>query len=92
VSESHWSIEQNHYGWVQSALNSPDRHRNFLYERLKGRSEHVRERGISYVLVHALAAGLLSPLAIALDITACAARRGATISLLFTKPHPVSRH
>jgi hypothetical protein len=79
----HLCLEQNTYGWLQSALNRADSHRNFLYERLKRNRLYLPDRGVRCVVGHAAAAGLMIAPALFLDLASAAARSGATVELTF---------
>jgi SAM-dependent methyltransferase len=85
VKTAYWSFEQNLYGWLQSVLNRLDKHRNFLYERLKGNRGFIRQRGALCLAIHVLTAGMLLPFAFVLDILSVLARRGATVQLTFRR-------
>jgi len=76
-------LEQNTYGWLQSALNRVDRRRNFLYERLKRNRAYLPARGAGSVLAHAAAAGFLLAPALALDLASANVGSGATVELTF---------
>jgi SAM-dependent methyltransferase len=78
-------LEQNLYGWLQSALNAIDGDRNLLYERLKRNRTFRPERRLA-PLAHALIAGALVVPALVADMMAACARRGATVELTFRKP------
>jgi SAM-dependent methyltransferase len=78
-------LEQNLYGWLQSALNAIDGDRNLLYERLKRNRTFRPERRLA-PLAHALIAGALVVPALVADMVAALARRGATVELTFRKP------
>jgi SAM-dependent methyltransferase len=75
--------EQNIYGWIQSTLNRFDRHRNFLYERLKRNRSYVPARGVASVAGHAAIGGLVLVPALLLDGVAAVAKAGATVELTF---------
>jgi hypothetical protein len=79
--EHHLCLEQNLYGWIQSLLNRCDRHRNFLYERLKRNRSYVPDRGIGTIAMHAAVSGLVLVPAFLLDCVSAAARAGATVEL-----------
>jgi 2-polyprenyl-3-methyl-5-hydroxy-6-metoxy-1,4-benzoquinol methylase len=83
VVARHLCLEQNIYGWIQSALNRADGRRNFLYERLKRNRSYLPDRGTVCVAGHAAAAGILLAPALALDLAAAAARVGATVEMTF---------
>ena len=84
-SEQHLCVEQNIYGWIQSALNRLDSRRNFLYERLKRNRCYVPSRGTGTVLAHAATAGMLLIPALILDAAAAVVASGATVELTFRK-------
>ena len=83
----HLCLEQNTYGWLQSALNRVDHHRNFLYERLKRNRSYLPDRGAISVGAHAAFAGLLLPPALLLDFASAVAGSGATVELTFEHAH-----
>jgi SAM-dependent methyltransferase len=85
LDECHLCLEQNIYGWIQSMLNRCGRHRNFLYERLKGNRSYVPDRGISSVSIHAACGGLVFVPAIFLDCASAVARAGATVEMTFQR-------
>lgn len=78
----HFSLRQNPFGWVQSALNrlTPAR-RNALYARLLRHSPAGRRRGWRDWL-DLLAFALGMPPATALEVLAAICRRGATIHVV----------
>lgn len=82
----HLCLEQNIYGWIQSALNRADRRRNFLYERLKRNRSYLPNRGSVCLAGHAASAGILLAPALVLDLAATIARAGATVELTFEHP------
>ncbi|MFO1448740.1 MAG: class I SAM-dependent methyltransferase [Opitutaceae bacterium] len=84
IHQRHWCPEQNLFGWIQSALNACDRHRNFLYERLKRNRGYHAERTIAPA-VHLAAAAALTIPSLLLDAAAAAFRSGATVELTFQK-------
>ncbi len=89
VGESHLSWEQNIYGWLQSVLNCFPGKRNWLYECLKRNRAYISDTGVTLRTLHFVVAALLLIPAIAIDLLAAVARRGATIELQFRKLAPV---
>jgi SAM-dependent methyltransferase len=85
LAARHLCLEQNTYGWLQSALNRADHHRNFLYERLKRNRSYLPDRGAAIVLAHAALAGLMLGPALLLDLASAGAGAGATVELLFER-------
>ncbi len=85
LSERHLCLEQNTYGWIQTALNRCDSRRNFLYERLKRNHAYAASRGIGSVVLHAAGAGFLLAPALLLDLASALFRAGATVELTFAK-------
>src|SRR5208283_2364158 len=83
LAARHLCLEQNTYGWLQSALNRADHHRNFLYERLKRNRSYLPGRSTASVLVHAALAGLMLGPALLLDFASAIAGAGATVELTF---------
>jgi SAM-dependent methyltransferase len=88
-SEHHFSLRQNPFGWIQSALNLvPWLPRNSLYALLHRRHDGpVRPPAVSLrkrIELHALLV-LLSPAALLLSIAAAICRRGATIHIVATR-------
>lgn len=88
VAEHHLCLEQNIYGWIQSALNCGDPRRNFLYERLKRNRSYVPERGNSTVALQAGIGGLLLLPAFLADCCSALAGSGATVELMFEQDPP----
>ncbi len=86
LAEHHLCLEQNTYGWIQSALNRCDSRRNFLYERLKRNRHYLPTRGTGILLFHALLGGLLLLPSLIADGCSALARAGATVELMFEKP------
>jgi hypothetical protein len=83
-SEHHFSLRQNPFGWVQSALNrSPRWRRNALYDLLQRRGDRdgttpgPREKA---ELLAAFVAGM--PAGLALEVLATALRRGGTVHIV----------
>ena len=81
----HLCLEQNTYGWLQSALNRADHQRNFLYERLKRNRSYLPERGAAAVMTHVTLAGLMLAPALLLDLASAIAGAGATVELTFER-------
>jgi 2-polyprenyl-3-methyl-5-hydroxy-6-metoxy-1,4-benzoquinol methylase len=83
-SEHHFSLRQNPFGWVQSALNRSERWpRNALYVLLQESSLHQADRltrSTRRALRLAYLAGM--PIGLALAILEALARSGATIHLV----------
>lgn len=81
VSEHHFSLRQNPFGWVQSTLNKfPKFPRNGLYTLLKrGRSAESSDVSTDRWLRMAYAAGM--PVALAASIVETMFRSGASISM-----------
>jgi SAM-dependent methyltransferase len=84
-SERHLCLEQNTFGWIQSALNRGDQQRNFLYERLKRNHAYLPRRRAGSLILHAGLGGLLLGPAVLADCGAALARAGATVELMFEK-------
>ena len=85
LSERHLCLEQNTYGWIQTALNRCDSRRNFLYERLKRNDAYVPTRGPGSVALHAAGGGILLAPALLLDLASALFLAGATVELTFGK-------
>jgi SAM-dependent methyltransferase len=85
VAARHLCLEQNIYGWLQSALNRADHRRNFLYERLKRNRSYLPDRGAGCFAGHAAVAGILLGPALVLDLAAAIFRSGATVELTFER-------
>ncbi len=81
----HLCLEQNIYGWIQSMLNRCDRHRSFLYERLKRNRGYVATRGAGSLAVHAALGGLVLAPAMLLDCASAVAGAGATVEMTFQR-------
>lgn len=84
LSEHHFSLRQNPFGWVQSGLNKHRLgRRNALYELLQRRPGGRRGDfgfGNRTFLLAALATGM--PLALLLEVAATAFRAGATVHVV----------
>lgn len=89
LSERHLCLEQNTYGWIQSALNRYDGQRNFLYERLKRNRTYLPDRSAGSFALHAGLGGLLLFPSLLADGVSALAKAGATVELMFeqTSPH-----
>lgn len=88
VSEHHFSLRQNPFGWVQSALNRSRRlPRNGLYtvlhQRASGAPAPYTGRQRLWMVLGGL---LLAPVALGLSMVAAGLRRGATLHVLARKP------
>ncbi len=81
VSDHHFSLRQNPFGWIQSALNrAPSLPRNGLYALLHDRAAAPFAPGVRAKL---LAAGaLLAPLALAASVWDTLRRSGATVHVV----------
>lgn len=83
VSEHHFSLRQNPFGWVQSVLNRfPSLPRNGLYVLLhrSGSAEKPFTRPMRWLFRAAFVLGM--PVAIVLSVLAAAARQGATVTVI----------
>ncbi len=84
ISEHHFSLRQNPFGWIQSLLNGvPGLPRNGLYELLQRRPTGLR-RGQRVALW--LGFALTAPLALVLTGVETLARSGATVHLVARRP------
>ena len=85
-SEHHFSLRQNPFGWVQSALNAiPGLPRNGLYELLQRRSRREPPPFSRAMRCGLWAAFLLGmPCGVLLSIAAAALRQGATVHVVAT--------
>jgi hypothetical protein len=80
ISDHHFSLRQNPFGWIQSALNRvPWLPRNGLYALLQSRASAVGV-GTRALLVAALA--LLAPAALALSLRDALRKTGATVHVM----------
>jgi len=86
-SEHHFSLRQNPFGWIQSALNRcTSLPRNGLYVMLQRRKDEERPRfSFSTRLTLYAALLLLTPPALFLTIVATALRSGATVHVVAVK-------
>lgn len=86
-SEHHFSLRQNPFGWVQSALNKQGRwRRNALYDLLQRRPESGHEdfsASTKAALLAAFALGM--PVGLALELLATLFRTGATVHMVAEK-------
>ncbi|HVJ87536.1 MAG TPA: class I SAM-dependent methyltransferase, partial [Caulifigura sp.] len=82
VSEHHFSLRQNPFGWVQSVLNRlPGLPRNGLYELLHNHRQRSQfPLAVKLVLWMAFVAGM--PLGLAIEVVAAALKRGATVHVV----------
>ena len=88
ISEHHFSLRQNPFGWIQSAQNfSRSLPRNGLYTLLHERAHGAPAPYTAGVRWRMLAWGaLLAPFALALSVAAALLRRGATFHVVARKP------
>jgi SAM-dependent methyltransferase len=83
TSEHHFSLRQNPFGWVQSALNRFEQlPRNGLYTLLKSRPGAAPDYGLSARIIFRLAYWLGMPIACALSVAEAVARSGASVCLV----------
>ncbi|MBI3725047.1 class I SAM-dependent methyltransferase [bacterium] len=84
---SHFSLEQNPYGWIQSLYNWMGFEWNLLYEMLKSataRRQSLREHPIQVVLVFLLLP-FFFPLSLGLTLLETLLRRGGTVEIYARK-------
>ncbi len=82
-SEHHFSLRQNPFGWVQSALNRFRRlPRNGLYTLLKSRPGAEPAYGLPARIVLRLAYWMGMPIACALSVAEALARSGASVCIV----------
>jgi 2-polyprenyl-3-methyl-5-hydroxy-6-metoxy-1,4-benzoquinol methylase len=102
ATDHHFSLRQNPFGWIQSALNRISwLPRNGLYTMLHRRSRgEARAHGPALRAVLWLLAGLLAPPALLATLLETAVRSGATVHVvafrgqdvpLRAAPHPATR-
>jgi hypothetical protein len=87
LSEHHFSLRQNPFGWVQSVLNrSRSWPRNALYTLLQ--RGHGSRQPLDWSTRMKLRAAyfLGMPVALAVSMVAAAMRRGATVHIVARKP------
>ncbi len=91
ISEHHFSLRQNPFGWVQSVLNMTDRlPRNGLYELLHaGRQNRPLSFSTVTKAIFWLAFLVGMPVGLAIEIVAAFFRRGATVHVVAKKRAPV---
>jgi SAM-dependent methyltransferase len=83
TSEHHFSLRQNPFGWVQSALNRFKRlPRNGLYTLLKSRPGAAPDYALSARTIFRLAYWLGMPIACGLSVAEAVARSGASVCLV----------
>jgi 2-polyprenyl-3-methyl-5-hydroxy-6-metoxy-1,4-benzoquinol methylase len=84
TAEYHFSLRQNPFGWVQSALNRDESTpRNALYELLHARDGQLTRPFTRLQRARMRVAWLAgTPVAVALSVLEAAARRGATVCLV----------
>ena len=85
IDESHWSLEQNPFGFIQSVLNSTSIPQNLLYERLKGNRTYANEHGPWSVFFQKLFAAGCLPVALGLELVTTLSRTGATVEYIAVK-------
>ena len=82
---SHFALEQNPFGWVQTLLNRLGFRRNLLYEMLKNESaredSHPARRHPVQALLTPLALLPVLPLSAALWVVELLLRRGGTVEV-----------
>jgi 2-polyprenyl-3-methyl-5-hydroxy-6-metoxy-1,4-benzoquinol methylase len=82
---SHFSLEQNPYGWLQTLLNRTGLRHNLLYESVKNASARAEPHPVRRFPAQYLATLVLSPFfavaAVPLALLECALRRGGTIEI-----------
>jgi len=83
-----FSIEQNPFGFIQSALNCMLQPRDLLYERLKGNTAYAPAHGSVSIFLQKAFGGLCLAPAIVLDAIESALGRGATVEYTLTKIAP----
>jgi hypothetical protein len=86
--ERYWSLEQNPFGFIQSALNTFLPARDLLYERLKGNDAYAPEYGPGSLFLQKAFAGLVLGPAIALDALESGLSHGATVEYTLRKILP----
>jgi 2-polyprenyl-3-methyl-5-hydroxy-6-metoxy-1,4-benzoquinol methylase len=87
IRSDHFCLEQNPYGWLQSAYNSLGFPENLLYDLLKASSARTgtaREHPLACLLALALLPALL-PLSLLLTVLEAALRRGGTMEVYAVK-------
>jgi 2-polyprenyl-3-methyl-5-hydroxy-6-metoxy-1,4-benzoquinol methylase len=84
LSEHHFSLRQNPFGWIQSALNRrPGLPRNGLYQLLHRRAGEGAPPFDAWTRLRLwLALGLLAPWAVAAAVAEAGLRSGATVHLV----------
>src|SRR5262249_46633073 len=94
VDVSHFSLEQNPYGWIQSLLNRRGFRPNLLYDLLKEPSarmvDPLRQHPLQ-TLAMLTTLPLLVPLGFALFLLEVSLRRGGTVEVYARKPHDIAR-
>lgn len=94
LSDHHFSLRQNPFGWIQSAQNLvPGLPRNGLYALLQHRGEGPLPfgRGMRALLLASFA--VLAPFALAALVAETALRSGATVHIVARRrPDPVAPH
>ena len=83
-SLSHFSLEQNIFGWIQSVFNCFYSERDFFYEHLKGYSRS-NPREMTAAIFQAILAVGLTPAAAILSLFESAAQRGGTFAGVYQK-------
>jgi len=85
VAQRQFSIEQNPFGFIQSALNVLLSERDVLYERLKGNAAYAPRYGRGSVWLQKAFAAACLPGAVALDLLESGLGCGATVEYTLHK-------
>ncbi len=87
---SHFSMEQDPYGWIQSLLNRAGFPTNLLYDLLKAPSARGRaiSRHVGFIPPLLLALLAVVPLSLALFVLETVARRGGTVEIYARRESP----
>jgi 2-polyprenyl-3-methyl-5-hydroxy-6-metoxy-1,4-benzoquinol methylase len=85
---SHFNLEQNPFGWIQSLLNRLGFRENLLYSLLKhpsARGTEVSAPSLTEMVLMGLALSVVAPLGIGLFLVETALRRGGTVDVYATR-------
>jgi SAM-dependent methyltransferase len=85
AAKRQFSIEQNPFGFIQSALNGLLSERDVLYERLKGNNTYAPQHGTWSLRLQKAFAAMCLPVAGGLDAVESALGAGATVEYTLSK-------
>jgi SAM-dependent methyltransferase len=90
VHRSGFSIEQNPFGMVQSLLNRLTRHRDLLFESMKGNKDYARKVPPPALFLQKMFFLLSFPVFILTDLLMSISDQNATVTFVFRKSDPMN--